>query len=134
MRDLGTPTATTGYHLCLYDESAVTPTLAARATIPAGGACAGAPCWRNAGGTLRYRNPARTPHGISKVVIRAGDAGRAKIVLEGKGARLPPLPILPLALPLRVQLQADDATCFEAVFGNTGVARNDAATFVAYGN
>jgi len=132
--DLGTPASTTDYRLCLYDESGSTSTLTMRADVPAGGACDGGPCWQAAGATLKYRDTARTPDGISKLVARAGDTGRAKVTTKGKGALLPPLPVLPLALPTRVQLHAEGAGCFEAVFGSTGVVRNDAESFVGRGD
>jgi hypothetical protein len=132
--DLGTPTTTTGYRLCLYDESGSIPTLSMRTDVPAGGLCDGSPCWQAAGAALKYRNAARTPDGISKLVARAGDTGHAKVTTKGKGGLLPPLPTLPLALPTRVQLHADGAACFEAVFGSSGAARNDAEAFVGRGD
>jgi len=102
--------------------------------VPAGGVCDGNPCWQAAGATLKYRNAARTPDGISKLVAKAGDTGRAKVTTKGKGALLPPLPVLPLSLPTRVQLHAEGAACFEAVFGGAGVVRNDAESFVGRGD
>jgi hypothetical protein len=130
--DLGSPTTMGNYHLCLYDESGATPSLLARADIPAGGTCSGKPCWRRNGDTVKYRNAARTPDGISKLQVKAGASGHAKLTLKGKGALLPPLPELPLDLPARVQLQAEGGGCFEAVFGNAGTVRNDDATFIGH--
>jgi hypothetical protein len=128
--DLGTPAATTDYRLCMYDESGATSTLTTRADVPGGAVCDGGPCWQGTGGALKYRNAARAPDGISKLVVKAGDTGQAKVTLKGKGVLLPPLPALPLALPMRVQLHAEGAACFEAVFGSAGAVRNDAAGFV----
>ena len=130
--DFGTPTTTSNYHLCLYDETGVTPSLLARADIPAGGMCGTKPCWQGNGDAFKYRNAARTPDGISKLLLKAGASGHAKVTLKGKGATLPALPMLPLALPARVQLQAEGGGCFEAVFGTTGAVRNDTATFVGH--
>lgn len=132
--ELGMPALSTDYHLCLYDESGTTPGLAVAAAIPAATLCDGAPCWTGAGATLKYRNAARTPDGISKVVLKAGDTGRPKATVKGKGDLLPPLPALPLALPARVQLQADGAGCFEARFEAPGVVRNDGESFVGRGD
>jgi len=132
--DLGTPTTTTAYRLCLYDEGGAAPALAMHAEVPVGGVCNGAPCWQSTRDGFRYRSAARTPDGISKLVVKAGGAGRAKATVKGKGVLLPPLPTLPLALPLRVQLHAEDATCFEAVFGDGGVVRSDSRTFVGRGD
>jgi len=104
----------------------------AHADIPAGGTCGGKPCWQGNGGAFKYRNSARTPDGISKMFVKAGAAGHAKVTLKGKGTLLPPLPTLPLGLPMRVQLQADGVACFEALFGSGGTVRNDAATFIGH--
>jgi len=131
---LGAPTTTTNYRLCLYGEGAAASTLMLRADVPAGGVCDGGPCWQRTGDALKYRNAAHTPDGISKLVLKAGSTGQAKATVKGKGALLPRLPALPLALPLRVQLQAEDATCFEAVFGAAGVVRNDGGGFVGRGD
>jgi hypothetical protein len=132
--DLGAPATSTTYRLCLYDEHGAAPALAMRAEILAGGVCNGAPCWQSTADAFRYRNATRTPDGISKLVVKAGSAGQAKAVVKGKGVLLPPLPLLPLALPLRVQLHAEDATCFEAVFGAGGVVRSDSRGFVGRGD
>jgi hypothetical protein len=72
----------------------------------------------------------RTPHGLVKVQVKAGAAGRSKMAVKGKGENLPALPPLPLALPSRVQLHAAGGACWEARYGGGGVLRNDATSFV----
>jgi hypothetical protein len=102
--------------------------------VPAGGVCDGNPCWRAVGATFKYRNAVRAPNGISKLVAKGGGTGRAKVTTKGKGTLLPPLPVLPLSLPTRVQLHAEGAGCFEAVFASGGTVRNDAESFVGRGD
>jgi len=48
--------------------------------------------------------------------------------VHGRGPRFVS-PALPLALPLRVQLQAESGACWEARFGATGVRENGAIVF-----
>jgi hypothetical protein len=74
--------------------------------------------------------PGLLPNGILKLDLRAGDAGRARITLKGKGEPLP-LPQLPItALPVTVELRAGTGTCWSATYG-AGVQHDDAALFKA---
>ncbi|MFQ5665886.1 MAG: hypothetical protein ACE5I7_05575 [Candidatus Binatia bacterium] len=101
--ELGNPVANlSSYSLCVYDESAGTPTLVLSAGAPAGGTCRnGKPCWQRLGTAAnptgyRYRNADLTPDGLLKIVLRKGDTpgGQARVVVIGKGANLPlPLPV-----------------------------------------
>lgn len=102
LADFGDPLATDDYELCIYDADADV-VLAAR--IPAGGTCAGKPCWK--GNTLgfTYNDKERTPDGISKVSLKAGDAGRAKVALKGKGEPLKMTPVDEITLPVVAQLR-----------------------------
>ena len=81
--------------------------------------------------SIRYRDPAATPDGVTALTLGAGAQGKASIAAKGKGANLG-LPFLPLPLPLRVQLQSGSAACFEATFSTS--ARNDAKAFKAKPN
>jgi hypothetical protein len=67
------------------------------------------------------------PSGISKLLLKAGSAGR--IVVRGKGALLA-LPVGPLAEPVTVQLvRADGPGCWEAAF--PAAVKNDGVSFRA---
>ena len=78
--------------------------------------CAGRPCWRETGSGFRYDDPELTPDGLRQVVLREGlAAGKAKIFVKGKGANLP-MPSLPLAQPVLVQLHNSDGLCWEATY------------------
>jgi 6-phosphogluconolactonase (cycloisomerase 2 family) len=115
--DLGDPTTTTDYALCLYDESGPTPALLLRALMPAGGVCGagGRTCWKAITPGVRYRDISRTPEGVRSTLFKTGGAGQARIVLAGAGDDLG-IPALPLNLPVRAQLEADTGECWEATY------------------
>jgi hypothetical protein len=134
LADFGAPTASTDYRLCLYDESGPSPTLRLTTEVPAGGLCGAGACWQATQTGYKYRDAEGTPDGMLKVLLKAGATGRAKVTTKAKGDELPPLPPLPLALPLRVQLHGDGAACFEARFDTAGTVRNDGEFFVGRGD
>jgi hypothetical protein len=117
--DFGNPLTTTGYNLCIYDG---TGTLRSSASAPAGDTCNAdntRPCWRAKSTGFLYRDKNLTPNGLQKVVLKAGPAGTAKILVKGKGALLdlPPLPIT--SLPIIVQLNNSDGVCWQATYSTT---------------
>jgi len=110
--DFGTPTLTTDYALCLYQGT--TLKLAARA--PAGGTCGTNPCWKALGTKgYVYKNSALTPDGLLKGTLKAGDTGKASVTVKGKGTNLPD-GVLPLAVPVTVQVQGTNGSCWTARF------------------
>jgi uncharacterized delta-60 repeat protein len=124
--DFGDPLGATAYSFCVYDESGPTPALVYEATAPAGGTCGAKPCWKLAGTKgFKRKDPDALSEGLVSHLLKAGEAGKAQAVVKGKGERVGP-PGLPLALPLRAQLQAFDAGCFEARYS---VAARNAPTF-----
>ncbi len=113
--DLGLPLDTTDYTLCVFDQGGTRLVLGA--TAPAGGLCAGRACWKQSTKGFGYKDKDRTPSGLEKMSLTAGTTGKAKVTLKGKGPNLA-LPALGLTLPVRVQLQASDAACFEATYSS----------------
>ncbi len=123
LSDYGTPTATTDLGFCVYDATG----LVLAAAVPAGGTCAGRPCWQATTVLDRYADRDGTPDGVQKMTLRAGTTGR--ITVKGKGTHLP-LPSLPLAPPLRVQVtRVDGGGCWESIHTMPGV--NDGTTVKA---
>jgi hypothetical protein len=116
--DFGDPLAATTYELCVYDEVASAPRLVLSTLVPAGGVCSGRPCWKRTQKGFRFADRDRSPEGLSRLVLRAGAAGKARIVAKGRGGALR-LPALPLALDPRVtvQLGGSDGACWEATYG-----------------
>ena len=133
--ELGNPAGSDGYVLCVYDQSTMPPGLLFRATLPGGGSCDGAPCWKAKGSTgFGYKNSAAMPQGVTLTRLKSGAAGAAKALLKGKGVHLSdrpfglPAPLLPT--PLRVQLLGDSGLCLETTHSAAGVVKNDAASGV----
>jgi len=123
--DFGSPTTITAYQLCIYDGAS---SLVSSTAIPAGGTCAGKPCWSEKSSGFKYADKDATPNGITKITLKQGLApGVAKIGLKGKGTNLN-LPGLPLAQPVTVQLRNGDGVCWEAVYG-APAGKNDGAQF-----
>lgn len=99
--DFGDPIdGTTNYRLCVYDDGVLKMSPA----VAAGGMCDGDSCWSLQGTTgVKYRNRLGNADGITMLKLRSG-AGRAKILVKGKGANLAlPFPVTD-ATGLTVQL------------------------------
>jgi len=109
--ELGDPTRTTSYGLCIYETGRPTPVLEALAA--AGGICRDVPCWKVIPKkAVRYRDRSGSSNGLVRVTVHTGRAGRAAIVVRAAGPKLP-LPSLPLLAPVTVQLQTSDGVCWE---------------------
>ncbi len=126
--DLGDPTGTDGYAVCLYDGSDADQ-LIFEARAPAG------PSWKLLGSAtnpkgFKYKDRDGTPDGISKLQVKAGADGKAKIVLKAAGANLSAsplgMPTTPMPLPLIVQVQGA-GNCWEAEY--TSAAQNAGGAF-----
>ena len=73
-----------------------------------------------------------SPDGAQKAVVRSGAGGRAKALVKGKGSNLPDELLLPLTLPVIVQLVNDtNSTCFSSFYDVSVVIKNDAQHFKA---
>jgi hypothetical protein len=73
--------------------------------VPAGGICDGHPCWKaNTKGFL-YKRKNGSPRGITKLVLRSGEAGKSHIQADGKGDFLPLPSFGSLTAPLVVQIR-----------------------------
>jgi hypothetical protein len=132
---LGDPVHGNGYALCIYDESAVTPSLLFSAAAQQVG-CPDVACWSAQPNGFAYRSTMGDDQGLSRIKLRAGESGHAKALVKGKGPLLSlnGLPTAPLALPLRVQLQSLELpTCLEAEYGAGGVISNTNGVFRARG-
>jgi len=121
LAELGDPATTTDYTLCIYDEHASAPEVALLATIPAGGTCAGRPCWTAAGGGYKYKDTTRTAAGVTQIKLKPG-TGSAKILIKAQGPNIPipSSPTTPLLFAqdprVRVQLVNTAGTCWDATY------------------
>ena len=122
--EIGDPQDADGYALCLYDAGA----LVSESLVPAGGVCGTKPCWKGINGGVLYKDAAAINGGVKKLLVKAGDAGKAKVVAKAKGASLA-TPDLPLTLPATMQLHGTNGTCWSAEFRVDGVQKNTADAF-----
>ena len=126
----GDPLATTAYEVCIFDQSGPVPMAVMHAVVEPGGVCNGKDCWKAvADRRFKYRNGEAVPDGVTKLQLNKGEDEKAKIVLKGKGELLA-LPTLPLPMPFHVQLRNDLGECWQAIYTEAGLSRNDAAKFV----
>jgi cysteine-rich repeat protein len=121
--DLGTPTASTGYLLCVYETLPAGSTVIMTHEIPAGDN------WRPISRGFKYKDRTASSDGIAAVLLKEGDAGRAKIFVKGKGAHLGMTDLQSLDLPVTIQL-SNDRQCWQASY-ETMVFRNTAEVFKA---
>ncbi|MEO8604484.1 MAG: hypothetical protein ABI629_18070 [bacterium] len=111
--ELGDPTTTTNYTLCVFDGSG---RLQMSASVPAGGQCGDAACWKRKAKGYAYKDDLKPSAGIRKVRLRPGEAERFAGSVRGNGANLT-VPVLPLTPPLLVQVINDDTgVCFKSDF------------------
>lgn len=125
--EFGDPLHTTDYELCVYDGSGA---LVTRACAPADNVCDGKPCWKDTGKGYKFRRRDLTGSGLKnslQLVLKSGAAGKAKIVLTGKG-QSPRVPSLPLQQPARAQLVNGGGVCWEATYSAPPL-RNDTQQF-----
>ena len=123
--DFGLPTGTTAYTLCLYAGS--TSAVLGKTEIPPGINWAAV-----SDKGYKLSDPSGTPDGIQKANLTGGAAGKAKILVKGKGANLPGLLSGVLPLPVTVQLVNDaNSICYESQFDSADVKKNDGAQFKA---
>jgi len=104
----GSPTTSTDFGLCLYDDRGAGPELILERRIPAGGR------WRDVGGGYRYSDPGLLGAGVRRIHLREGGDGGAKIIVEARGANLATAPV-PLGQESTVTLQlVREGACWEA--------------------
>lgn len=120
----GDPTTTTAYALCVYDGGG----LALDAAVPAGGTCNGRPCWARTSAGFVYRDRTGARDGIQRLVLRAGAAGKARILAKGRGPGLGMPALGALASPVTVQLRNAGA-CWGAAYPFPPALRADAVVF-----
>jgi cysteine-rich repeat protein len=112
--ELGDPTASTSYQVCIYDQTG----LRFEITNPAGGTCAGKPCWKQTGTNgFAYKDKELTPDGGLSLKLKQGAVGKAQIQFQGRGSSLAVPNLTTLVQPLIVQIQNSDGLCWEAIYG-----------------
>lgn len=113
LAEYGNPLGTTQFQLCLYDSTG----LRLDANVPAGGLCAGRPCWKAVGTSgFRYGDKDLTPDGVQKMNLKSGADGKAQIKLSLRGANLGLPDLSTVAQPVTVQIKNTNGICWEAIY------------------
>jgi hypothetical protein len=118
--DMGNPTQTTRYELCIYDNRGVR--MAMGVPPGAGWDVSGSPSSPTG---YRYKDATASQDGIKSILTKASNLGKAKFKVTGKGTELPDQEQLPLQYPVTVQLYASDGDCWQAEFGQGDTLKND---------
>jgi hypothetical protein len=121
--ELGSPTTTDDYTVCVFDGPPFDRRLFLDSTAPADGSCAnGGSCWTARGtppgskGFIYKDSKILTPDGLKRVKLQPGIATKAKAQVAGLGTNLEIPSPMNIALPVVVQLQGENGTCFESTF------------------
>ena len=110
--EFGDPVTTDDYWLCIYDNNALVSTT----RVPADGTCDGNPCWSAKTKGFQFKSKTPSVDGATAVALGAGDDGKAKAQLKGKGSTLD-LPTLPPAGTVIAQLvKSSGGTCWTATY------------------
>ncbi len=116
LADFAEPDVSTSYAACIYSEDGGSPSLVMGSVVAPGGSCNGRPCWKQTRSGYVFRDRSAAQGGVKTVKLRAGDAGRAKLIFKALGDALV-LPALPLVQSPRalVQIINDevDGRCWE---------------------
>ncbi|MBI5503519.1 MAG: hypothetical protein HY899_01850, partial [Deltaproteobacteria bacterium] len=137
--DFGDPTIGGSYALCVYDESGDIAHLTSELLVPGGGTCKkDEPCWRalkqtKNGAGFKFDDPRALHDGVTDIVFKSGVGGKSSLLVKASSSNLRP-PSLPASLPLRVQLQASDGTCWQASYTQASAGVNKEGVFSAAGD
>lgn len=125
---LGDPVAVTSHAFCIYEDDVLIKTM----TANPGGSCGGKPCWKAAGGSgFKYQDkdldPGGSNGGLFKLQTRAGDAGKSRAQVQGKGGGLSLQSVLPIGASSTVvaQLINSDGACWTSEFASAVASKND---------
>lgn len=110
LAELGDPTGGDDYRLCVYDAAAV-PQPRLGAAAPAGSS------W-SLGSGATFRSPSGAPAGLRIAKLKPGSAGKAKVLVKGKGSSLALPPLAGLVPPVVVQLRNAGGACWGARFSS----------------
>ena len=89
--DIGNPSSTDDYVLCIYDQTAGTPQLLIELDLEAGGNCFVNPCWTDVGTGYTYKHKFGA---VAAASLLSGSEGTSKASVKAKVSfRAPPLPL-----------------------------------------
>lgn len=127
--ELGDPTTTTSYAVCIYRRIGLTEDLGLvlTAEAPAGAMSGTRRSWSvTPKGRIRFRSGTGNSDGLTEISVAPGTSGQARLLVRGKGGALDFNPISGV-LPVTAQLRASNGTCFESHY--TGRIRDTVVVF-----
>ncbi len=125
VEDMGDPTQTTRYELCVYDNLGVQLALGVAPGV--GWEASGSPSSPKG---YKYKDSNALQDGIKLIKTKASNLGNAKVKVVGKGDAMPDTATLPFQWPVTAQVYASDGMCWEAEFNTGQTKRNDDAGFI----
>jgi hypothetical protein len=81
----GDPVTSTEYALCLYDRSGGNAELVRVISVPPGGSCGGAPCWKAFNQGFKYKDRDASQHGVQTILVKGSVGNTARLLVKGKG-------------------------------------------------
>lgn len=122
--DYGAPQFADEYALCVYAGTAATRV--AQAIVPP------STHWTPGAARFDYADDGSFGDGLTKISLRAGTAGKAKILVGGKGSELDMPDLSSITAPVRVQLvRTDTGLCWDASYAPGAVIQSTPALFKA---
>lgn len=134
--DVGDPTHDTAQRLCVYGEP---DTVLLAATVPAGGTCGAASCWRvrrslpgNLALAFAYKDGRGNADGVQGLEYKTGefdwrDSGQVKA--NGKGPNVTVAPFATIVPPVHLQVHGSNGRCYGTSFDV--LKKNDGKTLKA---
>jgi hypothetical protein len=122
--DMGDPTQSTRYELCVYDDTGVQ--MAVGVDPGAGWDTVGTPSSPKG---YKYKDSLALQDGVKLIKTKASNLDKAKVKLVGKGDALPDTAVLPFQFPVTAQLYASDGMCWEAEFDSAHTRKNEEGGF-----
>ena len=124
--DMGNPTQTTRYELCIYNNRGVQMAMG----VPGGTG------WTTVGVPsdpkgFKYNDPTAASQGIRQIKTKGSSLFKGLFKVFGKGDALPDTEALPLQFPVTAHIYASDGKCWQAEFQQADTKKNDGGGFGA---
>jgi hypothetical protein len=124
--DMGDPTQTTRYELCIYDNRGIQMAMG----VPPGA------LWSSIGSPsspkgFKYKDISAANDGVKLIKTKGSSLDKAQVKVVAKGDQQPDTESLPLQYPITAQVYASDGMCWEAQFGQSEIKKNGATGFGA---
>ena len=115
--EFGSPTSTTDYGFCVYGANG--PVLGVELS-PDGLR------WYRLGDSYHYVSDGSPIGGIRKILLRASDRDRGKLIVDGRGINLPDPDLAAASAPIVAQLANDETgVCWESRFAAADIVGSD---------